>query len=128
MRSAALIARDNPAEQDAIERFVNRLYDIRSRIVHGNGVSEKDRIWLKLNWRDVETRVRQILAAALQNLPPGEEDRRTLLTRLYDPSDYDRGQTVLSRFKEIQTERVQRDIAAQIATIVSNIDPATEMP
>ena len=42
-RAAALTAPDNPAETEAIVRLIKRFYDIRSRVVHGSGLSGENR-------------------------------------------------------------------------------------
>jgi hypothetical protein len=116
-RAAALIAPDNPAEMDVIVRLIRRFYDIRSRIVHGSGLSNENREWLFQNCGQVELRVRQVLVAAVQNLPPGEEDRRVTLAGLYDPTDDDRGNSAFEKFREIKTTEVRKAIAAKIARL-----------
>jgi hypothetical protein len=61
--------------------------------------------------------VRQILVAAVQRLPPGEEDRRVTLTGLYAPTDEDRGNFAFEKFREIKTAAVRKAIAAKIAQL-----------
>jgi hypothetical protein len=116
-RAAALIAPDSAAETDATVGLIKRLYDIRSRIVHGSRLGDQNREWLFENWGQVEFRVRQALATAVQRLPPGEEDRRVALVELYDPTDEDRGNVAFQKFKEIKTAKVRRATAAKIAQI-----------
>ncbi len=118
MRSAALIADDDSPEKDGIVNLISKFYDIRSRIVHGSGMRDDDRTWLLSNWSEVELRVRQVVTAALRQLPRGEQERRAFLARFYDPTDFDRGETALARFREIKTAEVRRDVAATIAKIV----------
>ena len=79
-RAAALIAPDNLAETEVIVRFIKILYEIRSRIAHGSRLSHQNREWLLENCSQVELRVRQALVTAVQQLPPGEEDRRFALS------------------------------------------------
>ncbi len=116
-RASALIAPDSPAEADAIGGLVKRLYDIRSRIVHGSRLGDQNREWLFQNWGEVELRVRQVLATAVQRLPPGEEDRRVALAGLYDPTDEDRGSVAFQKFTEIKTAGVRRATAAKISQV-----------
>lgn len=117
-RAAALIASDDPGEAAAVVKLLKKLYDIRSRIVHGGALGDENRKWLLENCDQVELRVRQIIVAAVQKLPPGEEDRRVALAGLYDPTDEDRGSSALDRFREIKTTRVRREIADKIARLI----------
>jgi hypothetical protein len=116
-RAGALIAPDDPVHMDVIVRLIKKFYDIRSRIVHGSGLGDESREWLLENCGQVELRVRQVLVTAVQQLPPGEEDRRVALVRLYDPTDEDRGNVAFEKFREIQTAEVRRATAAKIAQL-----------
>jgi hypothetical protein len=69
------------------------------------------------NGSQVELRVRQVLVAAVQQLPSGGEDRRVALAGLYDPTDEDRGNFALDKFKEIKTAEVRRATADKIARL-----------
>lgn len=55
--------------------------------------------------------------AAVQKLPPGEEDRRVMLAGLYDPTDEDRGSFAFEKFREIKTAAVRKAIAAKISQL-----------
>jgi hypothetical protein len=116
-RAAALIAPDNPEEMEVIVRFIKILYEIRSRIAHGSRLSHQNREWLLENCSQVELRVRKVLVTAVQNLPPGEGDRRVALARLYDPTDEDRGSFAFEKFREIKTAEVRRVIASKVAQL-----------
>lgn len=102
-RGAALVTSGDPVRADATGRFIKRLYDIRSRIVHGSALSEKNRRWLLdssfENSLRMERIVRGVLRSAVETLPPGKDDRRAALAVLYDPTDHDRGNSALERFK-----------------------------
>jgi len=78
---------------------------------------ESDRTWLLSNYPKIEASVRRVLVAAVQNLPPGQEDRRLALAAMYAPTDDDHGRVALDRFKAIKASEVQRAIAAKIARI-----------
>jgi hypothetical protein len=119
-RAAALIAPDNPSEMDVVMRLIKQFYDIRSQIVHGSKLGDESRKWLFENRNQVEVRVRQVLVTALQKLPPGEEDRRAVLTGLYGPTDEDRGSSAFEKFREIKTAQVRRVIAAKIAHLMGD--------
>lgn len=116
-RAAELIAPGDPAEKHRIVKFMTNLYDIRSRIVHGSGLDEKSRKWLTENCAQVELRVRQVLVAAVQKLPPLDEDRRIVLAGLYDPTDQDRGTVAFEKFREIKTVSVRKAVAGKIARL-----------
>jgi hypothetical protein len=116
-RAAALIAPDDLEQMRVIVRLIRRFYDIRSRIVHGSGLDDKDRRWLSENTEQLELRVRQVLVTAVQKLPPGEKDRRVVLAGLYDPTDEDRGSVALDKFRDIKTAGVRAATAARIALL-----------
>jgi hypothetical protein len=117
-RAAALLAPDDSEEAAIILKVLKKLYDIRSRIVHGSALDDETRTWLFDNCEQVELRVRQVIVAAVQNLPPREEDRRAALARLYDPPDEDRGRYAFEKFREIKTGSVREEIAAKIARLI----------
>lgn len=119
-RAAALLAPDNPTENDVVRRLVQKLYDARSTVVHGTRLSQDRLLWLSQNWPDIEARVRQILVQAVHKLPPGEEHRRGALAALYDPSDRDRANSAFDRFKEIKDAEIRRETSAKIAQLVAS--------
>jgi hypothetical protein len=51
-------------------------------------------------------------------LPPGEDDRRAALTQLYDPTDDDRGNFALEKFREIKKQDVRKAFADRIELLV----------
>jgi len=117
-RAAALISQGDPAEKEVV-RFIKKFYGIRSRIVHGNGLRDRDREWLSENWVQVESRVRQLIVTAVQKLPPGKDDRCIALAGLYDPTDEDRGSAAYDKFSEIKTAEVRKATAAKIAQLAA---------
>ncbi len=118
-RAAALVASYDPEQREVVSNFIKRLYDIRSRIVHGASIADKDREWLLKNSREIELRVREILVAALLQ-PPSQENRRNSLARLYDVADADRGNFVVEKFKEIKAAEVRNAILAEITRLVGS--------
>jgi hypothetical protein len=80
----------------------------------------ENRKWLFENYKNVEHRVREVLVAAVQKFPPGEDDRRLVLAGLYDPKDEDRGNSAFEKFKEIKTLEVRRASAAKIANLLAS--------
>jgi hypothetical protein len=116
-RAAALIAGNNAVEKEAVIKLVTKFYDIRSTIVHGNKLSDNQREWMIKNNEHVELRVRQVLVAAVQNVPAEEAERRRMLAALYDPTDEDRGESALQKFKEIRTDIIRKTIAERIGRL-----------
>jgi hypothetical protein len=115
-RADALLAQEEP-EKALVANFIKRLYETRSRIVHGSTLGDESRKWLSENMEQIEIRMRQILVAAVTSLPPGDEDRRKALSALYDLTDKDRGDSVLEKFKEIKSGEVRRLTSARIAEL-----------
>jgi hypothetical protein len=116
-RAAALIAPDDAAKTKRIVKIVNQFYRIHSRIVHGSKLDAKMRKWLEDNRAEVELRVREVLVAALRDLPPGEGERRVALARLYDPTDEDRRRSTVEMFRKIKTEAVKKSVANEISKL-----------
>lgn len=116
-RAAMLIFPNDLEEQRIVRKLVQQIYDIRSSIVHGSKLSDEKREWLIKNCGQVELRVRQALVAAVQLVPPTDDDRRTMLAAIYDPVDQDRGDFALQTFQEIRTQEVRKAIAAKMAQL-----------
>lgn len=114
-RAAGLITRQNHEDPGGVVAFIRQFYEIRSQIVHGSKLGDKSRRWLSENQKLIELRVRQILAAAVTQLPPGEEERRAALAGLYDLTDEERGNSAYDKFKEIKTAPVRKATASKIA-------------
>jgi hypothetical protein len=114
---AGKLCSGDPDEQKAISSLVTRLYDLRSSIVLGSTFSEQDRTWLKDNSRNVELRVRQVLLAVVQQSPRDDLARTAFLRSLFDVTDAKRGEFVLQKFEEIETEEVRNETAAEIARL-----------
>jgi hypothetical protein len=116
-RASALIQPLGLGDADDVARFMRKVYDIRSQVVHGSRLSDEDMDWLSEHSGNIELRVRQVLAAAVRELPPGEKERRVALASLHDPTDDDRGSFAFEKFKEIKTPEVRKTIAAKIASM-----------
>jgi len=116
-RAAALLEPGKAAEADVIVKFIKKFYEIRSRMVHGSGLGDENRKWLLDNCEQVELRVRSVLTAAVRALPPEENGRRAFLAGLYDPTDQDRGDTALDKFREIKTDAVRKAVVGKIAQL-----------
>lgn len=119
-RARALVADDDPAQGKLVTDLVGKLYDFRSRLVHGGALTSEDHKWLVGNCPDIEFRVRSVLVAAVQRLPATEADRRVALAALFDVTDDDRGRSLVDKFNEIKTPSVRATVAAHIAKPVAS--------
>jgi hypothetical protein len=120
LRAAALVAPGSQEEKEAIIKLMKRLYDVRSCIVHGSRLGDDNREWLIENCAQIELRVRQVLVAAVQQLPPGDNERCAALAALFEPTDEDRGNFAFEKFQAIKTKAVRKEIAAKIRAVVGD--------
>jgi hypothetical protein len=118
-RRAALLVSQEPAIQDAVSKTVKELYNVRSSTVHGTPLDDQRRTWLTENWRQFELRVRQVLVAAVQSVPADDTERCKILAALYDPTDDDRGESALHKFREIRTEVVRKNVGEKIGRLLN---------
>jgi hypothetical protein len=118
-RRAAFLVSSDPPEQEAVLSIVKKLYDVRSNVVHGTPLGDKNRTWLIENCGRIEACLRQVLVAAVQNVPAEEAERCTMLAGVYDPADEERGEFALQKFQEIRTDPVRQSIAGKIGKIVN---------
>ncbi|HEY6302544.1 MAG TPA: hypothetical protein VIX14_05705, partial [Terriglobales bacterium] len=125
-RGAAMISGGDASQACIIAKFIKQLYEIRSRITHGSRLGDENREWLIQNFAQVEYQVRQILVAAVQTLPPDQAQRQTALSALFDPTDADRGDIALQKFKEITATDVRAVIAEKIAKSVKGQSAANQ--
>ena len=116
-RSAKLISTDS-AQQSVIVALLKQLYDIRSCVVHGSKLSDEKRDWLIENCVRVECRIRQVLVAAVQHVPAAEVERKKMLADLYDPSDNDRGDFAVQKFRDIKSAEVRKKAAVEIERLI----------
>jgi Apea-like HEPN len=115
-RSSKLVSTD-PAVQSVIVALMKHLYDIRSSVVHGSKLSDEKRNWLIENCGQIESRIRQALVAAVQNVPAVEAERKEMLANLYDPSDDDRGDFAVQKFRDIKGAEVRKNTAREISRL-----------
>jgi hypothetical protein len=108
-RSAKLIT-DDAQEQQEIVSLMKQLYDIRSSVIHGSKLSDKQREWLFENSRLIELRVRQVLVNAVQKVPANPDERIKVLRNLFDPSDADREAFVIQKFQELQSDASRKAV------------------
>ena len=99
-RSISLLDLKN-IERDNTKRLLRDFYDVRSTVVHGNNIASiKPEVFTKNI--DFEVVIRKILVKALRVLPEQETDRVSYLKKLFDVSDKDRAEKVLSDFCSVK--------------------------
>ena len=105
------------ATDPSAKKLINRVYAIRSALVHGNSLSADQMALLrdKAQWWHFEGLVRGILVEALRRVPCDEADRRSYLASLYDPSDGERADQVRQSYKAIKDEGIRRTLARDLA-------------
>lgn len=84
-RAVSLLGLEGDAARDA-NRILRDFYGVRSAIVHGSPINDEGKKTLQ-QMPQFELLVRQILVAALRQVPPDEDSRRQSLAGLYDVPD-----------------------------------------
>jgi hypothetical protein len=106
---------------DAIKakKLLREFYSIRSSLVHGSG-SSPDQLSLLQNrdrWREFEQLVRDLIVAALRNLPAEDAARQSYLAELYEPSDTERAVVLVENFRAIKDSLVRRDLLRKLGEL-----------
>jgi hypothetical protein len=98
------------------KKLLTRFYGIRSTLVHGSPLSNEDLSYLRdrQRWLEFEQLVRDLLVAALRNVPAGNVDRISYLTRLYEPGDAERAEDFSKNFRTIKDPQVGRELLCKL--------------
>jgi len=109
----------NDENGSATKKILTRLYGIRSTLVHGSPVPDKELSYLRdsLRWLEFEKLVRDLLVAALQNIPAPNSERVAYLTGLFEPSDAERAEDFVKNFKTIKDPQVRRDLVTALGKL-----------
>jgi hypothetical protein len=107
-RAIRILALDDE-KASLTKKLLGQFYGIRSTLVHGNRLSSDDLSYLRnrQRWLEFEHLVRDLLVAALRNVPPQEEARVSYLADLYEPSDAERAEDFAKNFKAIKDSGVR---------------------
>jgi hypothetical protein len=110
-RSARLLKFQGDPER-AAKKFLNDMYGIRSTLVHGSSLDQRQMALLrdKDQWWTFEQLVRDIIVSALREVPADEIGRKSYLTGLYDLSDKERAEKLLQDFKSLKDDDAKRDL------------------
>ena len=102
--------------QGDIERVKKKLlgdmYGIRSTLVHGSSLEERQMALLRDNdqWLAFEQLVRDVMVAALRNVPADETGRKSYLTSVYDLSDKERADKLRQDFRALKSDEVKQGL------------------
>lgn len=84
-RGVKLLGLSLSASDDA-RTCLKTMYDIRSTLIHGTAVKPTQIAFLRsTDWNKCEQLLRDILVAALRNVPSQQQDRTVYLNRLFKP-------------------------------------------
>jgi len=94
------------------KKLLTRFYGIRSTLVHGSPLSNDDLSHLRdsQRWLEFEQIVRDLLVAALRNVPAEESARASYLAEVYEPSDAERAEDFAKNFRTIKDPLVRLDL------------------
>jgi len=103
-------------DASAKKKILKRLYGIRSTLVHGSPVSDKDLSYMQDSerWSEFDQIVRDLLVAAIRKMPAEAADRVTFLAELYEPSDVERAEDFAKNFKTIKSPQARRELLCKL--------------
>lgn len=98
------------------KELLTDMYGIRSTLVHGGPLNEKQMALLRDQplWWKFEQIVRDVLVGALRNVPSNESGRRSYLGGVYDVCDAERVERLREDFKAIKNEEIKRDLLCSL--------------
>jgi hypothetical protein len=110
-RATRLLALEGESRKSTL-RLLKEIYSIRSTLVHGNPLDEKQTQLLCDNdrWLGFEKIIRSVIVHAIKTVPSDDRDRRSHLSNLYEPSDQDRAAMLRADFKKIGDPRIRQDL------------------
>jgi hypothetical protein len=99
-----------------VKQLLNKMYDIRSSLVHGSPIQPKQLLFLKDRdrWWSFEQLVRKVLVTAVTNVPPEETARRSYLSGLYEIDDPTRVEKLIQGFNLIKKPDVRMELVRHL--------------
>lgn len=106
----------NDGDVSATKKILTRFYGIRSTLVHGSPLSDKELSYLRdrQRWSEFEQLVRDLLVAALRRVPTEDNARVSYLVGLYEPGDAERGEDFAKNFKTIKGRQVGKELLLKL--------------
>jgi hypothetical protein len=102
-----------------VHKLLTDMYGIRSTLVHGNTLTEKQLSLLRdrPQWWKFEQTVRDLVVAALRKVPSEDTERRLHLASIYNVCDTDRAEKLREDFTAIKNDHVKRQLLRNLAGI-----------
>lgn len=101
-----------------ILKLLNKFYDFRSRLAHGNNLSPKDIQYINTNRDEFENAVRYLFKKSLQCCPAEKKRREEYLKDLYDIADIDRGKKLITDFDSIKDSNIKKGVIKKLKASV----------
>lgn len=102
-------------ERSSFRKMMNEFYGIRSALAHGDPLSPKQIMILKGKRLEFEKCVRRLLRKILENCPAGEGERQKYLSGLYDISDVERAEKIISDFRAIKDAKIKDGLLKRLS-------------
>lgn len=113
---AVAILGGSEVEKSSLRRMLNEFYGIRSTLAHGDALSPEQIMILEKKRLDFEDGVRRLMRKALENCPPSEDERRRYLSGLYEISDVERAEKIISDFRAIKESKIRRELLKKLSS------------
>jgi hypothetical protein len=113
-RGAAILG-GSEDEKSNLRKMLNEFYGIRSALAHGDALSPEETMILKEKSQEFENGVRRLLTKILENCPASENERRRYLNGLYDISDKERAEKIISDFGAIKDTKIRNDLSKKLS-------------
>jgi hypothetical protein len=106
----------NEKDASTTKKLLTRFYKIRSTLVHGSKVSDEDLSYLRESerWQEFEQIVRDLLVAAVLNIPAEDAARVAYVSKLYEPNDEERAGALVESFRAIKDSKVRRELICKL--------------
>jgi len=110
-RTGAILGGD---ERASFKKMINEFYGIRSALAHGDALSPEQTMILNEERLKFEEGIRRMLRKILKNCPASEDDRRKYLSGLYDISDVERAEKIISDFGAIKDAKIKGELMKKL--------------
>jgi hypothetical protein len=109
------ISEGSKDEKSSLRKILNQFYGIRSALAHGDVLSPEQTMILEKKRPDFEDGVRRLIRKILESCPANEGERRKYLTGLYDISDAERAEKIISDFGAIKEKQIRSDLLKKLS-------------
>jgi len=113
-RTAAILG-GAEGEKSSFRKMLNESYGIRSALAHGDALLPEQTMILKEKRQKFEDGVRRLLRKILKNCPASENERQRYLNGLYDISDDERAEKIMSDFRAIKDAKIKDGLLKRLS-------------